>query len=90
MGAELVEVDAVPYTNPNNYVRYSGRLADELARRSRPARSGPTSSTTSPIARPTSKAPARRSGARPSGRIDGFICAVGTGGTLAGVAHGAA
>src|ERR1700740_3300336 len=30
MGAELVEVDAVPYANPNNYVRYSGRLAEEL------------------------------------------------------------
>src|ERR1700729_2757869 len=31
MGAELVEVDAVPYADPNNYVKYSGRLADELA-----------------------------------------------------------
>ena len=58
--------------------------------RSRPARSGPTSSTTSPTARPTSTPPARRSGRRPAARIDGFICAVGTGGTLAGVADGAA
>ncbi|HWT50945.1 MAG TPA: pyridoxal-phosphate dependent enzyme, partial [Caulobacter sp.] len=32
LGAELVEVDAVPYSNPDNYVRYSGRLADELAK----------------------------------------------------------
>src|ERR1700728_1658588 len=32
MGAELVEVDAVPYANPNNYVKYSGRLAEERAR----------------------------------------------------------
>ena len=32
LGAELVEVDAVPYSNPANYVRYSGRLAEELAR----------------------------------------------------------
>src|ERR1700744_5760328 len=31
MGAELVEVDALPYANPGNYVRYSGRLAEELA-----------------------------------------------------------
>src|SRR3954466_1866059 len=31
LGAELVEVDAVPYSNPDNYVRYSGRLAEELA-----------------------------------------------------------
>src|SRR5580700_12017037 len=33
MGAELVEVDAVPYSNPDNYVRYSGRLAEELNER---------------------------------------------------------
>src|SRR3954465_8324915 len=32
LGAELVEVDAVPYSNPDNYVRYPGRLAEELAR----------------------------------------------------------
>jgi cysteine synthase len=32
LGAELVEVDAVPYSNPDNYVRYSGRLAEELAK----------------------------------------------------------
>jgi cysteine synthase A len=31
LGAELVEVDAVPYSNPDNYVRYSGRLAETLA-----------------------------------------------------------
>ncbi|OYW78854.1 MAG: cysteine synthase A, partial [Asticcacaulis sp. 32-58-5] len=31
LGAELIEVDAVPYSNPDNYVRYSGRLAEELA-----------------------------------------------------------
>ena len=52
----------------------------------RPARSSPTSSTMSPTAMPTSAPPARKSGNRPSGRIDGFVCAVGTGGTLAGVA----
>src|SRR6202161_2453810 len=32
VGAELIEVPAVPYSNPNNYVKYSGRLAEELAR----------------------------------------------------------
>ena len=31
-GAELIEVPAVPYSNPNNYVRYSGRLAEALAK----------------------------------------------------------
>ncbi len=38
LGAELVEVDAVPYANPDNYVRYSGRLAEELARLGQPVR----------------------------------------------------
>src|SRR5580692_12141477 len=33
MGADLVEVDAAPYSNPDNYVRYSGRLAEELNER---------------------------------------------------------
>ena len=64
VGAELILVPAVPYQDPNNYVRYSGRLAEELAEASRTARSGPTSSTISPTAGPTSRAPARRSGAR--------------------------
>ena len=67
LGAELVEVPAVPYKNPNNYVKISGRLADELARPSRTARSGQTSSTTSPIARPISRRPRRKSGATPMG-----------------------
>jgi len=86
MGAQLVEVDAVPYANPNNYVRYSGRLADEL-NESEPAgaiwanqfdnvanREAHVEGTGPEIWRQT------------GGRIDGFICAVGTGGTLAGVA----
>jgi cysteine synthase A len=86
MGAELVEVDAVPYANPNNYVRYSGRLAEELAAKE-PAgavwanqfdnvanRQAHLEGTGSEIWRDT------------NGKVDGFICAVGTGGTLAGVA----
>ena len=51
-GAELIEVPAVPYKNPNNYVRLSGRLWRSGWRpRSPRARSGPTSSTMSPTAR---------------------------------------
>ena len=67
-GAELIEVPAVPYANPNNYVRYSGRLAEALAKTEPAARSGPTSSTTSPIGAGTTRRPARRSGTRSTAR----------------------
>jgi cysteine synthase A len=50
------------------------------------ARSGPTSSTISPTARPTSKPPVPEIWRQTDGKVDGFTCAVGTGGTLAGVA----
>ena len=58
-------------------------------RPSRTAPSGPTSSTMPPTAQAISRPPARRSGTQTDGKVDGFVCAVGTGGTLAGVAHGA-
>jgi cysteine synthase len=79
LGAELVEVPAVPYKNPNNYVKYSGRLAaamggvwanqfDNVANRQAHVEgTGPE------IWRQT------------EGKVDGFCCAVGSGGTLAGV-----
>jgi cysteine synthase A len=85
MGAELVEVPAVPYRNPNNYVKLSGRLADQLAA-SEPSgavwanqfdnvanRKAHIDTTGPEIFRQT------------GGRVDGFVCAVGSGGTLAGV-----
>jgi cysteine synthase len=79
LGAELVEVPAVPYKNPNNYVRYSGRLAkamgavwanqfDNVANReAHIATTGPE------IWEQT------------DGKVDGFVAAVGSGGTLGGV-----
>lgn len=87
-GAELIEVPAVPYRNPNNYVRVSGRLAEQLAA-SEPNgaiwanqfdnvvnRQAHVETTAPEIWRDT------------GGLVDGFICAVGSGGTLAGVAEG--
>jgi cysteine synthase A len=63
LGAELVEMPAVPYKNPNNYVR------NIPAAWPRPwVPSGPTSSTTSPTARPISRPPRRKSGRRPMAR----------------------
>jgi cysteine synthase len=87
-GAELVEVPAVPYRNPNNYVKLSGRLAAQLAHTEPNGaiwanqfdnvanREGHVRTTAEEIWNET------------GGRIDGFICAVGTGGTLAGVGMG--
>ena len=85
-GAELIECPAVPYANPNNYVKLSGRLAEKLAREEPNGaiwanqfdnvanRQGHFETTGPEIWEQT------------GGEIHGFTCAVGTGGTLAGVA----
>lgn len=87
-GAELVEVPAVPYRNPNNYVRYSDRLAAALAA-SEPngaVWANQFDNTANKRAHVESTAP--EIWEQTGGKVDGFICAVGTGGTLAGVADG--
>lgn len=88
MGAELVEVPAVPYANPDNYVHYSGRLAADLAR------SEPNGAVWANQFDNVANREAHEATTAPEiweetgGRIDGFTCAVGSGGTLAGVAAG--
>ena len=85
-GAELVEVPAAPYKNPNNYVRYSGRLAEALAR------DLPGGAIWANQFDNTANRQAHEETTGPEiwdqtqGRVDGFVCAVGSGGTLAGVA----
>ena len=64
-GAELVQVPAAPYKNPNNYVRYSERLANELAKTEPKAPFGQTSLTTWPIVVHISKRRAQKSGRKP-------------------------
>jgi cysteine synthase A len=87
MGAELVEVDAVPYANPDNYVRYSGRLAEALAAKE-PAGAVWANQFDNVANRQAHvDATGPEIWAQTGGRVDGFICAVGTGGTLAGVAE---
>lgn len=88
MGAELVEVAAVPYRNPNNYVKLSGRLAQQIAKTSPNGaiwanqfdnvanRDGHIRTTAQEIWEQT------------EGKVHGFVSAVGTGGTLAGVGIG--
>jgi cysteine synthase A len=86
MGAELVEVDAVPYSNPDNYVRYSGRLAEEL-NAAEPAGAIWANQFDNIANR---AAHAETTGPeiwdQTEGEVDGFVCAVGSGGTLSGVA----
>jgi cysteine synthase A len=84
-GVELIEVPAVPYKNPDNYVKYSGRLAAELDEKepngaiwanqfdNTANRAGHYANLGPEIWRQT------------DGRIDAFTCAAGTGGTIAGV-----
>jgi len=86
MGAELVEVDAVPYANENNYVKYSGRLAAKLAQNE------PNGAVWANQFDNCANRLAHETGTGPEiweqtdGKVDAFICAVGSGGTLAGVA----
>jgi cysteine synthase len=85
-GAELIEVPAVPYANPNNYVKVSGRLAAELAKTEKNGAIWANQFDN------VANREAHIEGTGPEiweqtgGRVDGFCCAVGTGGTLAGVA----
>jgi len=85
-GAELIEIPAVPYSNPNNYVKLSGRLAEQLAKTEPNGaiwanqfdnvanRDGHMRTTGPEIWNQT------------DGKVDGFSCSVGSGGTLAGIA----
>lgn len=85
-GAKLVEVPAAPYSNPNNYVRYSERLAHAL-RETEPNGviwANQFDNTANRQAHVETTAP--EIWAQTDGKVDGFICAVGSGGTLAGVA----
>ncbi len=85
-GAELVQVPAAPYSNPNNYVRYSGRLAEKLAQ------TEPNGAIWANQFDNVANRQAHLETTGPEiweqtgGKVDGFVCAVGSGGTLAGIA----
>jgi cysteine synthase A len=84
LGAELVQVPAVPYANPNNYIKVAGRMAERLAA-SEPNGAFWANQFDNTVNR---EAHVATTGpeiwADTQGRVDGFICAVGSGGTLAG------
>ena len=85
LGASLIEVDAVPYSNPDNYIHTSERLAKELAK------TEPNGAVWANQFDNTANRDAHIKTTGPEifkqtgGKIDGFICAVGSGGTLGGV-----
>lgn len=88
LGAELIEVDAVPYANPNHYARYSGTLATELSE-SEPNGAIWANQFDNTANRDFHAATtAQEVWDQTEGKLDGFICAVGSGGTLAGLSRG--
>ena len=82
LGAELVEVPAVPYKNPNNYVKYSGRLAKAMGA----VWANQFDNVANRQAHIEGTAP--EIWAQTDGKVDAFVSAVGSGGTLAGVSMG--
>ena len=86
-GAELVQVPAAPYRNPNNYVRYSGRLAEELARTTPEGAIWANQFDNVANRRAHVETTGPEVWDQTEGKVDGFICAVGSGGTIAGVAQ---
>ncbi len=85
-GAEVKEVPAVPYKDPNNYVHVSERLAKELAQVDSKGAiwANQFDNTANRYAHIQTTGP--EIWQQTNGKVDGFVCSVGTGGTLAGVA----
>ncbi|GAQ79776.1 Cysteine synthase family [Klebsormidium nitens] len=83
-GAELVQVPAVPYKNPNNYVKYSGRLAEHLAKTNPGGAIWANQFDNKANRQAHYETTGPEIWAQTEGKVDGFVCAIGTGGTLAG------
>jgi len=88
LGAELVEVPAVPYKNPNNYVKYSARLAEALANTSPNGAIWANQFDNVANRRAHIETTAQEIWRQTDGKVDGFVSAVGSGGTLGGVSDG--
>ncbi|WBU61213.1 cysteine synthase A [Paracoccus albus] len=86
-GAELVQVPAAPYKNPNNYVRYSERLATALAKTEPNGAIWANQFDNVANRRAHQETTGPEIWEQTDGKVDGFICAVGSGGTLVGVAQ---
>jgi cysteine synthase A len=88
LGAELVEVPAVPYKNPNNYVHYSQRLAEALAKTEPNGAVWANQWDNTANRRAHIETTTEEIWADTQGEVDGFVTAVGSGGTLGGVSDG--
>jgi cysteine synthase A len=86
LGAELVQVPAVPYKNPNNYVKVSQRVAAQLANSDPKGALWANQFDNIANRRAHIETTGPEIWAQTNGKVDGFICAVGSGGTLAGIA----
>ncbi len=88
LGAELIEVEAVPYSNPKNYIKQSKIIADELNKSSKKGVYWANQFDNTVNTEAHIQTTAQEIWNQTAGTIDGFTCAVGTGGTLAGVSIG--
>ena len=88
LGAKLIEVDAVPYSDPKNYVKYSESVAKEMSNNGRKLIYWANQFDNIINKQAHRETTAEEIWSQTEGKIDGFICSVGTGGTLAGVAEG--
>jgi len=88
LGAELIEVDAVPYANPKNYIKQSKKIAEDLNKTSSNGVYWANQFDNLVNTEAHVQTTAEEIWCQTAGSIDGFTCAVGTGGTLAGVSIG--
>jgi len=88
LGAELIEVDAAPYSSPKNYVKQSKKIAEELSDSNVNGVLWANQFDNTINAEAHIRTTAREIWTQTAGQIHGFVCAVGTGGTLAGVSIG--
>ena len=88
LGAELIEVEAVPYSNPNNYIKQSKKIAEELSKKHKFGVVWGNQFDNIVNTQAHIETTANEIWLQTAGKVDGFTCAVGTGGTLAGVSIG--
>ena len=88
LGADLIEVEAVPYSNPNNYIKQSKKIAEDLNKEDNNGVYWANQFDNVINTEAHIQTTAEEIWSQTAGSIDGFSCAVGTGGTLAGVSIG--